>query len=166
MSQLQAATENRGPELAVSRLSVATDQPAPGGGMGEDALPHSSHPDDALAGFGQSVVNAEPVVLANLVPADLESLENALARLMQRFGETREDLIDRVSQFGIIELLAAAGLAVVAFEVIRRWEQRKQAANSQLSRSFSRLPGRLYLPGRDRANSQGTGVTADSSALT
>jgi hypothetical protein len=134
--------------------------------MGEDALPHSSHPDDALARVGRSVVNAEPVVPANLVPADLESLENALARLMQRFGETRADLIDRISQFGIIELLASAGLAVVAFEVIRRWEQRKQAANSQLSRAFSRLPGRLYLPGRDRANPQGRGVTANSSALT
>jgi hypothetical protein len=167
MSETLISVENDGagePGLPATGLSVPVTTPVPEVGIGEDTVMGGS-PAAARNSAGQTVVSAEPDVPAELIPADLEDLEHALARLMQQFNEARADLAERVSRIGMTEMLAAAGLVALAHEVTRRTEQRMQFAKTQLAEGFSQLPGPFYLPSRDRFDGSVRGNTSGTSAV-
>ena len=83
---------------------------------------------------------------AELLPGDLEGLERALGQLMRRFDEMGEDLAGWLTQFSTLEMLAAAGMVVLACEVIRRWERRRQLAIPRVQVGPSGRPGPFYRP--------------------
>jgi hypothetical protein len=83
---------------------------------------------------------------AELLPGDLESLERALAQLMRRFAEIGEDYGGLFAEFGVPELLFAAGMVGLAGEVFRRWASRRRLAIPRAQAGSSGRPGPFYRP--------------------
>ena len=146
----QAAATSTAAALAASSTSASS---VPGttsgldGGLGNEEISRVGRQHSEVLAGPSSVRPADPdLAPAELLPGDLDGLERALGRLMQRFDQMGEDLAGRLAQFGTLEMLLSAGMVVLACEVVRRWERRRQLGNPRAQIGASRRPGPAYRP--------------------
>jgi hypothetical protein len=115
------------------------DEGAAGQGRFEDA-PVIERPPfvDPLLPTGRAKTPAE------LLPADLESLEHALGQLMRQFDEIGVDLADWLTRIGTLEMVLATGMVGLACELIRRHKRRSHLVNPPTRFGSSNRPGPFY----------------------
>jgi hypothetical protein len=172
-AQSAAFVANTGSAAGAGLLEVSTAHEAASStaGLSISALVASPPGGGILAGQGvgggeqnlaePSSVNSEratdpEIPPAELVPGNLASLERALAQLMRRFDEMGENFGGSFAEFGIPEMLFAAGMVGLAGEVYRR-ERRRRLAIPRTQAGSSGRPGPFYRPRAHSFGRRGSG---------
>lgn len=152
----QRFARGRATATSSSPLSDAHLSPAQLVAADRAATIRARHENEPVVAGSFETAPSQPVVLeparevpptpAELFVRELEGLERALGALSGQLGRLGDGLAEQLVQISTLELLVAAGLGCLAFEVLRRRERQKERQDPRAQLGAGSLPGPFYRP--------------------